>query len=61
MATRSRTTFKKRQQELARVQKQRDKVAKRMQRKADKRQLLANPDIGQEAATTPTPLADDVS
>ncbi len=33
MAGRSHSTFKKRQKELARVEKQRDKVAKRMQRK----------------------------
>jgi hypothetical protein len=33
MASRSHTTFKKRQKELARVEKQRDKVAKRQQRK----------------------------
>ena len=33
MASRSRTTFKKRQKELARMEKQRDKAAKRMQRK----------------------------
>jgi len=33
MPTRSRTTFKKRQKELARMEKQRDKAAKRMQRK----------------------------
>jgi hypothetical protein len=33
MASRSHTTFKKRQKELARVEKQRDKVVKRMQRK----------------------------
>jgi hypothetical protein len=31
MATRSRTTFKKRQKEMARVEKQRDKAAKRAQ------------------------------
>lgn len=36
MATRSHTTFKKRQKELARVEKQRDKVAKREQRKIEK-------------------------
>ena len=36
MASRSRTTFKKRQKELARMEKQRDKAAKRKQRKADK-------------------------
>jgi hypothetical protein len=33
MASRSHTTFKKRQKELARVEKQRDKAAKRLQRK----------------------------
>ena len=33
MASRSRTTFKKRQKELARMEKQRDKAAKRIQRK----------------------------
>jgi len=33
---RSRTTFKKRQKELARQEKQRDKAARRMQRKQDK-------------------------
>jgi hypothetical protein len=33
LATRSRTSFKKRQKELARQEKQRDKVARRIQRK----------------------------
>jgi hypothetical protein len=33
MPVRSRTTFKKRQKELARMEKQRDKAAKRAQRK----------------------------
>ena len=36
MAMRSRTTFKKRQKELARQEKQRDKVARRLQRKMEK-------------------------
>src|SRR5712691_11003778 len=36
MPTRSRTTFKKRQKELARMEKQRDKAARRMQRKTMK-------------------------
>ena len=36
MATRSHTTYKKRQKELARLEKQRDKAAKRMQRKLEK-------------------------
>ena len=33
MATRSRTTFKKRQKEMARTERQREKAAKRLQRK----------------------------
>ena len=36
MATRSRTSFNKRQKELARLEKQRDKAAKRAQRKVEK-------------------------
>jgi hypothetical protein len=36
MATRSRTSFNKRQKELARLEKQRDKAAKRAQRKIEK-------------------------
>jgi hypothetical protein len=39
MASRPHTTYKKRQKELARMEKQRDKVAKRQQRKLEK-----NPD-----------------
>jgi hypothetical protein len=35
MAMRSRTTFKKRQKELARQEKQRDKAARRVQRKME--------------------------
>ena len=35
MATRSRTTFKKRQKEIARAEKQREKVARRMERKQE--------------------------
>ena len=35
MPTRSRTTFKKRQKELARMEKQRDKAARRLQRKLE--------------------------
>ncbi|HTT60204.1 MAG TPA: hypothetical protein VMG35_00130 [Bryobacteraceae bacterium] len=38
MAMRSRTTFKKRQKELARQEKQRDKAARRVQRKLEKSQ-----------------------
>jgi len=36
MAMRSRTTFKKRQKELARQEKQRDKAARRVQRRLEK-------------------------
>ena len=36
MGMRSGTTFKKRQKEIARMEKQRDKAARRIQRKADK-------------------------
>lgn len=38
MPTRSHTTFKKRQKELARMEKQRDKAARRMQRKLEHKQ-----------------------
>lgn len=62
MASRSHTTFAKRQKELARVQKQRDKIAKRVQRKAEKR---ANPDVNQdqdlEVLTAPAPPPDDLA
>ncbi|MEO8027495.1 MAG: hypothetical protein ABI823_13530 [Bryobacteraceae bacterium] len=37
MATRSRTTFNKRQKEAARMEKSRDKQAKRLQRKSEKK------------------------
>lgn len=39
MAVGSRTTFKKRQKEMARVEKQRDKAAKRTQKKQGDRPL----------------------
>jgi hypothetical protein len=35
MATRSRTTFQKRQKEMARAEKQREKAARRLQRKSE--------------------------
>jgi len=37
MATRSHTTFKKRQKEMARLEKQKDKAAKRVQRREGER------------------------
>jgi len=52
MPTRSRTTFKKRQKELARMEKQRDKAARRMQRKLDDKQPSEpDPAATDEAAT----------
>ena len=41
MAARSRTTFQKRQKELARQEKQRDKIARRAQRKLEKQAAAA--------------------
>jgi hypothetical protein len=46
MAMRSRTTFKKRQKELARQEKQRDKAARRVQRKLEKN----SPEVGDGTA-----------
>ena len=43
MAMRSRTTFKKRQKELARVEKQRDKAEKRQQ--AGTKEMSGGPEI----------------
>jgi hypothetical protein len=60
MANRSRTTFQKRQKELARAEKQREKFAKRMQRKAEKRRLTDGPALSQEAAA-PLPHADHLT
>lgn len=48
MASRSHTTFKKRQKELARVEKQREKAAKRTQRKDEER--IPEPELTLEEA-----------
>jgi hypothetical protein len=56
MAMRSRTTFKKRQKELARQEKQRDKAARRIQRKLDKN----SPDASGEENTDNLDLDLDV-
>jgi hypothetical protein len=45
MASRSHTTFKKRQKEQARAERQRDKAAKRQQRKQEKRPDGSGPPI----------------
>ncbi len=44
MTTRSRTTFQKRQKELARQERQRAKVARRMERKLQKQAGVTEPD-----------------
>jgi hypothetical protein len=48
MATRSRTTFQKRQKEMARAEKQREKAAKRMQKKDGER--IPEPEVTLEEA-----------
>jgi len=49
MATRSRTTFKKRQKEMARVEKQREKAAKRVERREGEH--APEPEVTLEEAT----------
>lgn len=51
MASRSHTTFKKRQKELARLDKQREKAARRVQRKLEK----GRPDEGGATADEDVP------
>jgi hypothetical protein len=61
MAMRSRTTFKKRQKELARQEKQRDKAARRLQRKLQKQSPdagEATPEEGDEAMEAVAPSTD---
>jgi hypothetical protein len=60
MATRSRSTFKKRQKEIARMEKQRDKAAKRMERKLQKQTPGGSQDgdIAWEDAFVPESLED---
>jgi hypothetical protein len=55
---RSGTTFKKRQKELARMEKQRDKAAKRVQRKAEKLSGDSPIDDLGEPLDGPAPLED---
>jgi hypothetical protein len=50
MAGRSRDTFKKRQKEVARAEKQRDKIARRMERKLHK----GDPETGDIEAGAPS-------
>ncbi|MBI5086070.1 MAG: hypothetical protein HZB13_15905 [Acidobacteria bacterium] len=44
MATRSHTSFKKRQKEMARLEKRQDKATKKLQRKQDKEAGITPPD-----------------
>ena len=53
MATRSRTTFKKRQKEIARMEWQRDKAAKRLERKLIRKH--AGPDSDEPPADAHEP------
>lgn len=57
MAMRSRTTFKKRQKELARQEKQRDKAARRVQRKLEK----GSPGSGDGLSDEGLDLEDDMA
>jgi hypothetical protein len=57
MAMRSRTTFKKRQKELARQEKQRDKAARRVQRKLEN----GSPGSGDRLSDEGLDLEDDLA
>lgn len=57
MASRPHTTQKKRQRELARLEKQRDKVAKRLQRKLERRPLGDGTELEAELAADSDALA----
>lgn len=60
MATRSRDSFQKRQKELQRMEKQRDKAARRLARKnAPKEPDTVETGAGDEAEQTGTPDASD--
>jgi hypothetical protein len=58
MGMRSGTTFKKRQKELARMEKQRDKFAKRLQRKTDKLTNGPEDDMGEPVGDLSLPEDD---
>ncbi len=53
MATRSRTTFQKRQKEIARMEKQREKAARRMQRKLGQKPAEESPEGDLTSAPEP--------
>ena len=55
MGARSSTTFQKRQKEIARMEKQRDKLARRQQRKADKLNGVKEDDLGEPVGNLSLP------
>jgi hypothetical protein len=59
MATRSRTTFQKRQKELARMEKRQEKFAKRLQRRQAERESGAPESESPENAENPAPLNEE--
>ncbi|MSV29494.1 MAG: hypothetical protein EXQ52_12250 [Bryobacterales bacterium] len=59
MAGRSSTTFKKRQKELARQDKQREKAAKREQRKVEKETRGPGEEEELQVLSGPVPYEDD--
>jgi hypothetical protein len=60
MATRSRTTFQKRQKELARQERQRAKVARRAERKLTKPPAGSGPEIAPFEDDMGPPLEEDL-
>lgn len=58
MGMRSGTTFKKRQKEIARMEKQRDKFARRMQRKSEKATGAPVDDMGEPVGDLSEPQDD---
>jgi hypothetical protein len=61
MGMRSGTTFKKRQKELARMEKQRDKQARRIQRKVEKATGPPVDDMGEPVGDLSLPSDDEVN
>ncbi len=60
MASRSHTAYKKRQKELARLEKQREKAAKRQQRRQEKRLAETGDASDSGTNTQPDPLSSDM-
>jgi hypothetical protein len=60
MGGKTRETFNKRQKERARQDKQRDKIAKRQERKSDRPEGASGPEIDWNAANDAFPAEDSV-